>query len=112
MEQKPQTAIEILKSLESRFIVEKAPNIEIIYHFELEGNSGGNFTVTIKDNKCIVTEGLQGTAKCIVKAKATDYEDLELGRSNAQMAFMMGKIKVTNIGSMLKFIDMFKKLYD
>ena len=110
MDSKPKTAADIIKSLESRFIIEKSPDIEIIYHFELEGDTGGKFTVTIKDNKCTVENGLNGIAKCVIKAKATDYEDLELGKSNPQMTFMMGKIKVTNIGSMLKFIDMFKKL--
>lgn len=111
METKPQTAIEIIKSLESRFLKEKSPDFEIIYHFQLEGDRGGDFTVTVNNIACNVSTGLSGEPKCIIKAKASDYEDLELGRSNPQMALMMGKVKVSNIGSMLKFIDMFEKLY-
>ena len=111
METKPQTAIDIIKSLETRFITSKAPEIEIVYHFELEGENGGNFTVIVTETTCKISEGLNGTPKCVIKAKASDYEDLELGRSNPQMALMMGKIKVSNIGSMLKFIEMFEKLH-
>ncbi len=37
---------------------------------------------------------MKGEAKCIVRAKASDYEDVELGRTNPQMAVMMGKIKI------------------
>ena len=39
-----------------------------------------------------------------------DYEDLELGRGNPQMMFMMGKIKVTNLGEVMKFITYFNRI--
>ena len=108
--EKPVKANEIIRSLEWRLITEKARGLNIIYHFDIEGTSGGKFTVTIKDEICTVEENLKGDPKCIVKAKAQNFEDVELGRTNAQMAVMMGKIKVSNIGSMLKFMDMFEKL--
>lgn len=108
--EKPEKAHEIIRSLEWRLISEKAKGVNIIYHFDIEGDSGGKFTVTIKDEKCLVEENLKGEPKCIVKAKANNYEDVELGRTNAQMAVMMGKIKVSNIGSMIKFMDMFQRL--
>jgi alkylation response protein AidB-like acyl-CoA dehydrogenase/putative sterol carrier protein len=108
--EKPEKAHEIIRSLAWRLISEKAKGISIVYHFDIEGESGGKFTVTIKDEKCMVEENLKGDPKCIVKAKANNFEDVELGRTNAQMAVMMGKIKVSNIGSMMKFMEMFKKL--
>lgn len=108
--EKPEKAYEIIRSLEWRLISEKAKGVHVIYHFDIEGATGGKFTVTIKDERCMVEESLKGSPKCIVKAKANNYEDVELGRTNAQMAVMMGKIKVSNIGSMLKFMEMFQKL--
>ncbi len=108
--EKPAKAHEIIRSLEWRLITEKAKGVNIIYHFDIDGDSGGKFTVTIKDERCSVEENLKGDPKCIVKAKAQNFEDVELGRTNAQMAVMMGKIKVSNIGSMLKFMDMFERL--
>ena len=107
---KPEKASEIIKSLSDRFKSEKSPDFELIYHFEISGDNGGDFTVKIDSGNIDVSEGLHGNAKCVIKAKDKDYEDLELGRSNPQMAVMMGKVKVSNIGSMLKFIEMFEKL--
>tara|TARA_B110000037_G_C16989497_1_gene452492 strand:- start:115 stop:441 length:327 start_codon:yes stop_codon:yes gene_type:complete len=106
------TAKEMILSLESRFKPEKVEdNLDIVFHFELSGDNGGDFTVTIKDKNCSVVEGLKGEAKCSVKAKDTVYAEVELGKANAQMAFMMGKIKVTNLNAMLKFVDCFERLH-
>jgi hypothetical protein len=109
MEQTPQTAKEILYSLPGRLKVDKVEDgLEAIFHFKMEGE--GDFTITIKDKQVSVAEGLHGTPTCEVKAKASDYADIELGKTNAQMAFMMGKIKISNIGEMMKFMGLFKRL--
>ena len=41
-----------------------------------------------------------------------NYADAEWGRINVQMAVMFGKIKVSNIGSMMKFVEMFIPVKD
>jgi len=106
------TAKEIILSLESRFLPEKVDeDLNIVFHFELSGDDGGEFTVTIADKTCCVVEGLEGEAKCTVKAKGKVYADVELGKTNAQMAFMMGKIKVNNLNAMLKFVECFERLH-
>jgi putative sterol carrier protein len=76
----------------------------------LDGPTGGNFTVTMQGKTVTVEDGLVGTPTCEIRAKATDYEDLELGRGNPQMMFMMGKIKVTNLGEVMKFITYFHRI--
>lgn len=106
------TAREIILSLKDRFKPDKVEDdLDIVFHFELSGDNGGDFTVTIKDKTCTVAEGLEGEAKCTVKAKDKVYADVELGKTNAQMAFMMGKIKVNNLNAMLKFVDCFERLH-
>lgn len=106
------TAKEIILSLTDRFKAEKVDDdLDIVFHFDIKGDTGGEFTVTIKDKTCTVVEGLEGEAKCVVKAKDKIYADVELGKTNAQMAFMMGKIKVTNLNAMLKFVDCFERLH-
>ena len=109
---KPKTAREIIFSLNDRFIADSVDeDFEATFHFELSGDDGGEFTVTIEDQECCVEEGLSGDPKCVVKAKASTYEEIELGKTNAQMAFMMGKIKISNLGAMLKFIESFERLF-
>ena len=110
MDIKPETARDIIHSLPQRLKAEKAGTASAIFQFDIEGPNGGQFTATLENGTCTVTDGLIGTPNCIIKAKDKDYEDVELGRTNAQMAVMMGKVKISNIGEMLKFIEIFKRL--
>ncbi len=102
-----ETAKEIIQSLPQRMKPGTGIGVDILYHFKISGGNGGNFTVTVKDGKCEVKEGLEGEPKCIVESTDENYADAEWGRINVQMAVMFGKIKVSNIGSMMKFIEMF-----
>lgn len=104
------TAKEIVLGLPARLKQEEAAGQSGIFHFQLEGETGGDFTVSVADGKCNVTEGLTGEADCVIRATATDFEDAEEGRVNKQMAVMMGKIKISNLGAMLKFMGMFNDL--
>ena len=105
----PETAREILYSLPSRLKVDKVDaDTAGIFHFKMDGE--GDFTITLKDKKVTVEEGLIGEPTCEVKAKAADYAAIELGKTNAQMAFMMGKIKISNLGEMMKFMGMFARI--
>lgn len=106
------TAKEIILSLEERFKPEEVDeDLSILFHFDISGENGGQFSVKIEDDTCTVTEGLEGEPKCLVSATDKVYEDIELGRTNAQMAFMMGKIKISNIMAMMKFINCFERLH-
>ncbi len=106
------TAREIILSLEDRFLPEEVDDdLNILFHFDISGDNGGQFSVQIEDDNCKVAEGLEGDPKCLVSCTDKVYEDVELGRTNAQMAFMMGKIKISNIMAMMKFINCFKKLH-
>ncbi|MCS6933707.1 MAG: acyl-CoA dehydrogenase family protein [Chitinophagales bacterium] len=108
---KPQTAREIIYSLPARLKTDKVkPEDRSVFHFKLSGNTGGEFTVTLLNGSVTVQDGLHGEASCVISAAATDYEDLELGRANPQMMFMMGKIKVSNLNEVMKFTSLFKRL--
>ena len=112
MTEKPEKAADIIRSLQNRVREEKVQGVNTVVHFDIEGDNGGQFTVTLKETVCTVEEGLLGEAKCIVKARDSDYEDVELGRSNPQMAVMMGKIRISNIGEMMSFTTYFTRLTD
>ena len=105
------TAREIIYTLPDRFKSEKVEDHVLhVFHLKLDGETGGDFTVDVKNKNVIVQDGLVGEPTCVITAKATDYEDLELGRGNPQMMFMMGKIKVTNLGEVMKFVTYFQRL--
>lgn len=103
------TAATLIQSLPGRLKKGVGRGISLIYHFKISGEHGGNFTVKVQDGICTVTSGLDGEPKCIVEAQDHVYTDVELGRKNAQMAVLTGQLKVSNIPSMLKFIEMFER---
>jgi putative sterol carrier protein len=106
----PQTAKEIILALPERYKSEDGSGETGLFHFIIAGDNGGEFTVTVANGSCTVAEGLQNEADCVISADASDFEDAELGRVNKQMAVMMGKIKISNLGAMMKFMTMFRDL--
>lgn len=106
----PQTSKEIILGLPERFKKETASAESGIFHFIIEGENAGEFSVIVEHGDCQVKEGLEGDPDCVIRADSTDFEDAELGRVNKQMAVMMGKIKISNLGAMMKFITMFEDL--
>jgi len=107
----PETARDIIYSLPTRLKADKVDDSATHrFHFVLDGPTGGNFTVTLENKNVTVLDGLVDTPTCVITTKATDYEDLELGRGNPQMMFMMGKIKVTNLGEVMKFVTYFHRV--
>ena len=104
------SAREMIYTLPKRLKPNSGIGIDIIYHFQITGVDGGDFTVKVKDGTCSVHDGLTGDPKCIISATSSDYVDAETGKINAQMAVMFGKIKVSNIGSMMKFVEMFERV--
>lgn len=103
------TAKEIVLGLPTRFKGDGATE-NGIFQFKIEGDNGGDFTVNVIDGVCTVEEGLVGEADCVISALDSDFEDAELGRTNKQMAVMMGKIKISNLGAMLRFMTLFSDI--
>lgn len=106
----PQTAKEIVLALPERFKADAAGGDSGVFHFIIEGENGGEFSVNVENGACTTSEGLNGDPDCVIRADAADFEDAELGRTNKQMAVMMGKIKISNLGAMMKFMTMFEDL--
>ncbi len=100
----------IIQSIPSRFRPEKAAGINTIFHFDIAGDNGGQFTVIIKDENCELEEGLQHTPNCILTAKDEIYRDVELGKKSPESAFMNGEIQVSDIAEMMKFTRLFKRV--
>ncbi len=111
--QKPTSAREIVLSLKERFRPEKAEQgYETVFHLDISGERGGQFTVKIANGTLNIEEGFHDTPKCTVTTKDEIYEDTEWGRTNPQMAVMFGKIKVSDLGEILDFIPLFHRCED
>lgn len=73
------------------------------FHFDLDGDGGGQFTADLKDGKLEVTEGHNGESTCVISGKADKMMDVVSGRANPMMAVMTGQIKISNMSEMMKY---------
>ncbi len=75
------------------------------FHFLVENKDGDTeeYTLTIKDGEMEASDGLNGDAKCVVKAKDKTFVEIVTGKTNGMMAVFTGKLKMSNQGEMLKY---------
>ncbi|MBN1245836.1 SCP2 sterol-binding domain-containing protein [Candidatus Bathyarchaeota archaeon] len=91
------------KVLPSRFKPEKAVGIDIIAQIKITGPNGGDWVVTIKNQKLEVKEGTHPSPTIELKTAETDYMDLINGKMSGEKAFITGKLQFKgNIGLALK----------
>lgn len=101
---------DIFRTLPLRMKADKVGDTRACVQFKLSGPKGGDFTVFLEDGTCRTEAALSGTPDCVIQASDETYLGIEFGKVNPQMAFMMGKIKVSNVGLMMKFTAMFARM--
>jgi putative sterol carrier protein len=89
--------------LPSRFKPEKALGINVTAQINITGPNGGDWIVTIKNQKLEVKEGTHPSPTLELKMAETDYMDLINGKMSGEKAFITGKLQFKgNIGLALK----------
>jgi putative sterol carrier protein len=101
------TAKDFILGLPEKVNADAVEGMSTTFHFDVEGDGGGQYTVQLVDGKMTATEGIEGTAVCSVKTKSETFVALVTGQQNPMTAFMMGKIKVSNPGELLKYSKIF-----
>ena len=91
--------------METAFTPDKAAGWNAIIHFLIE--SADSYTLTIKDKKCTVQNGVHNQPTCKVNTSADTMASMIEGKISGQQAFMAGKIKANNLGDMMKFGKVF-----
>ncbi len=102
------TPSEAFVALKDRFDASKAAGVEGSIQFDLSGDDGGTWAVTIGDNQCQVIEGGVESPNATLKMSAEDFVGMLNGNVNAMAAFMQGKIKLEgDMGMALKLQPLF-----
>ncbi|HSV49965.1 MAG TPA: SCP2 sterol-binding domain-containing protein [Candidatus Acidoferrales bacterium] len=92
--------------LPARFKPEKAAGINVTAQLHIPGPEGGDWTVTIKDQKLNVKEGTDPAATLTLKMNYPDFMDMVNGKLSAEKAFFTGKIQFKgNIAIALQLKD-------
>lgn len=101
------TAKDFLYSLPEKVHPDAIEGHESTFHFNLSGEGGGAYTVFVRNGKVEVEDGLQGEAKCTVTAKAEDLMGVVNKTTNPMLAITMGKLKISNLGEMMRYAQIF-----
>lgn len=85
-----------------------AKDINSILEFQIGGPNGGTWTVDCSGGEGKVTEGSSGNAKTTIICGDNDFVGVLTKKTNAQMLFMSGKLKVKgDMGLALKLQKLF-----
>jgi len=91
------------KVLPSRFKPDKASGIDVTVQINITGPNGGDWIVTIKNQKLEVKEGTHPSPTLELNMAETDYMDLINGKMSGEKAFLTGKLRFKgNIALALK----------
>jgi len=90
----PLTSEKIFEKMPEVFKPEQAQGVNAIYEFDISGNGGGRWQVVIEHKTCKVIRDGNLDPTVIFRMSTEDHVGIIDGSVNAQMAFMMGRIKV------------------
>ena len=94
------------KVLPARFNPEKAKGIEAIVQMDITGTNGGTWTVTIKDQKMAVKEGVHPSPTMGIRIADSDFIDVVNGKLSGIEALMAGKLEFNgSIGAGMKLLN-------
>ncbi len=101
---------DIINSLPTRLKTEKAAGVELNVLFEFE--DGKKHLVQIKDKQVALStvDSRPSAVDLIITTNQDTYIAIETGKLNPQEAFMSGKVKVSDLGKMMQFGTLFRKL--
>lgn len=106
----PTTIAAFFRSLPARHRPEKTEGWSARVHFKFTDSPTPEWTVVIDGAHCAVEPGLHGEATCTVTTTELLYLGIEGGSESPEMAFMMGKIKVSSPSVMLRYMKAFRRV--
>jgi len=103
------TVKELIFNHEKAFMPEKAAGLEAVVQYQLTGDEGGDYIITIKDDKCKVAEGVADDPVMTMTADGVYFRDVLLGREDGMKGFMEGKLKLAgDLNLAMKLTSFFK----
>jgi putative sterol carrier protein len=106
----PTSVAELFETLPLRFRADRAAGWNARFHFRFKDVERSDWTVVIEDGSCRAFAGHDGAADCVVTTTEKTYLAIEGGLQAPETAFLLGKVKVSNIAAMTKFGKLFRKV--
>ena len=94
------------KTLPARFKADKAAGIDVVAQLNITGADGGDWVVTIREQKLQVKAGTIASPTLKLKMAEKDFMDIVNGKLSTEKAFFTGKINFEgNLNLALKLRD-------
>ncbi len=97
------TAKEFLAALPSKINNQDFKEVSTTLHFDFHDEQ---YTIDVKEGVASFHDGLDGEPEVVITAKADDFAKIASGDTNPMMAMMMGKLRISNPGAMMKYAKM------
>jgi len=95
-------------TLGARFQKDAAKGVRAVFQFELSGEGGGTYHISVEDGTFAVHETAHPAPTVTLRMKAEDYVNLVNGKLNGQIAFVTGKMKIDgNVMMAMKMQSLF-----
>jgi putative sterol carrier protein len=92
------------------FRPEAAGSLAATFGFDLEGEGGGQWHVSVGGGRCTVQPGPAAAPQVVVRCAAADWLAIVNGRLDPGAAFMTGRLRVKgDVGLALRLKDLFLK---
>ncbi len=88
------TCAKIFDEMPTAFQADQAGGVDVVFQYDLKGDGGGSWNVTIVDGTCTVEAGAHDSPTTTIKMGVADFLDLISGKLNAMKAFTTGKLKI------------------
>ena len=100
---------EVMEAIPDHFIPENAKGIDATVQCKFSGSQNSDWIITIKDQTCIVEEGISVNPDITVKADTKVIEDLINGELDPMRAFLFGKVKIKGeLSEGMKLVKLFQ----
>ncbi|HQN06684.1 MAG TPA: acyl-CoA dehydrogenase family protein [Thermoanaerobaculia bacterium] len=106
----PRGVEELFETLPLRFRSDRAQGWNARFHFRFRDAARSDWTVVVEDGFCRTVEGHEGTPDCVVTTTEKTYLAIESGQQSPETAFLLGKVKVSNVAAMTRFGKLFRKV--
>ena len=86
---------EVFNNMSQLFNPNAAQGLDVVIQYDITGDSGGKWHITIKDGSCKIQEGSYESPNVTLTMPAETWLAIVNKETNGTQAFMSGQLKVT-----------------
>jgi len=104
---------EYFETLQDRFVADKAKGVDTMITYDIGGDDGGVWTITVRDQTLSIEQGGCEKPKVTILMNAPEYVEMVNGDLDGTRAYMTRKLKIKGsipmAQKMKKFLPVRKK---